>query len=62
MIGSHEPSGRNWPTSFIVQPAGVCIQLLTTRIQDADVKVPNAIPDRRASKCRERLTAMAAMP
>ena len=42
MIASHEPPGMNWPAAFVTQPAGVCIQLFTDRIQVADMSVPNA--------------------
>src|SRR5271154_6379419 len=42
MMESHEPFGTNWPTSFIIHPAGVCIQLLAAKIHVADNKVPSA--------------------
>ena len=32
------PAGTNWPCALIAQPAGVCIQLLTDRIQNAEIE------------------------
>ena len=42
MMSSQLAAGTNWPTSFIAQPVGVCIQLFTERIQKAEMKVPIA--------------------
>ena len=42
MMSSQLPAGTNWPTSLIAQPVGVCIQLLTLRIQKAEMAVPIA--------------------
>jgi hypothetical protein len=42
MMSSQLPAGTNWPCAFIAHPVGVCIQLLTLRIQKADMAVPAA--------------------
>jgi hypothetical protein len=42
MIASQDPCGTNWPTSFNIHPAGVCIQLFAASIQVADSSVPMA--------------------
>ena len=40
-----QSSGTNWPTAFMLKPAGVCIQLFTASIQNADITVPTATID-----------------
>ena len=42
MISSQLSPGRYCPLAPISYPTGVCIQLLTDRIQKADTKVPTA--------------------
>jgi len=51
ITSSQLPAAMNWPCAFIAKPAGVCIQLLTDRIQNADTKVPKATISV-AAKCR----------
>ena len=55
MIASKLGPGRNWPLAPISNPVGVCIQLLTERIQKAEMKVPNATMQV-AAKCNFRPT------
>lgn len=42
MIASQLSPGMNWPLAAISYPVGVCIQLLTLRIQNAEMNVPSA--------------------
>src|ERR1700737_4877523 len=39
---NHDPFGTNCPASFIIHPAGVCIQLFADRIHVAEMSVPTA--------------------
>jgi hypothetical protein len=56
-ITAHQSLTTNCPTSFIAYPAGVCIQLLTLRIQNAENSVPTATISV-AKKCRLRPTRL----
>ena len=39
---AHDPATMNCPCALIANPVGVCIQLLTLRIQNAEMNVPSA--------------------
>ena len=39
---AHQSAGANCPAALVTWPAGVCIQLLAARIQNADKNVPTA--------------------
>ena len=51
MIGSQPAAGTNCPSALMAYPVGVCIQLLTLRIQNAEIMVPIATISV-AKKCR----------
>lgn len=48
---AHQSVATNWPAALIANPAGVCIQLFTDRIQKAEKNVP-AATIAVATKCR----------
>ncbi len=50
MIGITRPQARTARRQLIVCPAGVCIQLFTDKIQNAEMNVPTAAM-RVAKKC-----------
>ena len=51
MMAAQPAAGTNCPSALMAYPVGVCIQLFTLRIQNAEMKVPTATMSV-AKKCR----------